>query len=89
MTNIPAPALVAEYLYGLVGSNKLADSTLASLFSYDDSPYTSSVETCRIRLIVPSVFTVSSNTCVPLMLFSVNSNELPNELSTCVCDSLY
>ena len=36
-------------------------------------------------MIVPNVFTVSSSTCVPRMLFSVNSNELPKLLSTCVC----
>ena len=36
-------------------------------------------------MIVPNVLTVSSNTCVPRMLFSVNSKELPKELSTCVC----
>ena len=37
------------------------------------------------RLMVPRVLTASSSTCVPRMLFSVNSNEFPNELSTCVC----
>ena len=34
---------------------------------------------------VPRVFTVSRRTCVPRMLFSVNSKELPKELSTWVC----
>ena len=83
MTSISVPAFVAEY--GFVGSSKLACSVFEAFNSYELSPYTSSVETCKNLLMVPSVLHDSNKTCVPKMLFSVNAKEFPNELSTCVC----
>ena len=44
------------------------------------SPYTSSVDTCRNRDTCCSL-EASSKTCVPSILFSVNVNEFPKELS--------
>ena len=45
----------------------------------------SSVETLMKRLMLPHLRLASRSTCVPYVLFIVKSNELPNELSTCVC----
>jgi len=80
MTSISAPALVAEY--GFVGAKSEACSVFEASNSNELSPYTSSVETCTNRVSVRESLTASNKTCAPSMLFFVNSNELPNELST-------
>ena len=46
---------------------------------------TSSVETWMKRLRPDQFLAASMSTCEPITLFSVKANELPKELSTCVC----
>ena len=46
---------------------------------------TSSVDTWMKRLRPAWFLAASMSTCEPITLFSVKANELPNELSTCVC----
>ena len=38
-----------------------------------------------MKRLMPCLLAASNSTWVPITLFSVNANELPNELSTCVC----
>ena len=82
MTSISAAALEAEY--GLVGSS-VACSMLAAPLLKLASPYTSSVETWRKRLILPQRRADSSSVCVPYTLFCVKERLFPKLLSTCDC----
>ena len=70
LTMFSAAAFVAAY--GLVGSST-SPSRRDGSSSYDE-PYTSSVETWMKRLI-PHDLAVSTSTCVPITLFSVNAND--------------